>query len=66
MTRIAVNHNFGPNMVLAGMRDGAAVNGTAIKQLLFFCPNIIDGICFCVQSLGHIFLPLGKSVSPQL
>ena len=46
MTCIAVKHNFGPNMVLAGMRDGAAVNGTAIKQLLFFYPNIMDAICF--------------------
>ena len=58
MTCIAVNHNFGPNMVLAGMRDGAAVNGTAIKQLLFFYPNIMDVICFShtINNVGCHFV----------
>ena len=46
MSCIAVNHSFGPNMVLAAMRDGAAVNGAAIRQLLFFYPNILDVVCF--------------------
>ena len=46
MTCIAVNHNFGPDMVLAGIRDGATVNGTAIKQLLSLYSNIMDVICF--------------------
>ena len=46
MTLIVLNHNFGPNVVFAGMRDGAAVNGATIKQLLFFYPNITDVICF--------------------
>ena len=46
MTCIAINHNFGPNMVLAGMRDGATVKSAAIKQLLFFSLNIKDVICF--------------------
>ena len=49
MTCIAVNHNFGPNMVLAGMRDGAAVNGTAIKQLLFLMWDAI----LCSGSWTH-------------
>ena len=31
MTCIAVNHSFGRNMVFAGLRDGAATNGAAIK-----------------------------------
>ena len=77
MTCIAVNHNFGPNMVLAGMRDGAAVNDTDIKQLLFFYPNIMDVICFShtinnvgchfvFRVLDTFFPPLGKSVCPQL
>lgn len=76
MTCIAVNHNFGPNMVLAGMRDGAAVNGTAIKQMLFFYPNIMDVIAslkqsimwdaiLCSESWTHFSL-LGKPVCPQL
>ena len=55
---IAVNHNFGPNMVLAGMRDGAAVNSTAIKQPLFFYPNIMDVICFShtINNVGCHFM----------
>ena len=57
-TCIAVNHNLGPNMVLAGMRDGAAVNGPAIKQLLFFYPNIMDVICFShtINNVGCHFV----------
>jgi hypothetical protein len=46
MLCLAVNHNFGPNMVLATMRDGAAVNGAAIRQLSFFYPNIFYVTCF--------------------
>ena len=58
MTCIAVNHNFGPNMVLAAMRDGAAVNGTAIKQLLFFYSNIRNVICFShkINNVGCHFV----------
>ena len=39
MTCMAVNNSFKPDMILAAMRDGASVNGNAIKQLLFFYPN---------------------------
>ena len=58
MTCIAVNHSFGPNVVFAGMRDGAAVNGAAIKQLLFFYPNIMDVICFShtINNVGCHFV----------
>lgn len=75
MTLIVLNHNFGPNMVFDGMRDGAAVNGAAIKQLLFFYPNIMDVIFFShaindvgchfeFKSFGHISPQLGKSIFP--
>ena len=48
MSCLAVNHNFGPNMVLATTRDGAAVNGAAIRQLSFFYPNIFDVTFFLI------------------
>ena len=45
MSNIAVNHNFGSDMVLAAMRDGASVNRAAIRQQLLFYPNILDVVC---------------------
>ena len=58
MTCIAVNHNFGRNIVFAGIRDGAAVNGAVIKQLLFFYTNIMDVICFShtINNVGCHFV----------
>jgi hypothetical protein len=57
MSCLAVNHNFGPNMVLATMRDGAAVNGAAIRQLSFFYPNIFYVTCFShtIDNVGTHF-----------
>ena len=44
-------------MVLATMRDGAAVNGAAIRQLSFFYPNIFDVTCFShtIDNVGTHF-----------
>ena len=58
MTCIAVNHNFGPNMVFAVMRDGAADNGAAIKQLRFFYSIIMDVIFFShtINNVGCHFV----------
>lgn len=58
MSNIAVKHNFGSNMVLAAMRDGASVNGAAIRQLLFFYPNIMDVVCFShtIDNVGSHFV----------
>lgn len=57
-TCFAVNHNFGPNILYVGMRDGAAVNGTAIKQLLLFYSNIMDVSCFShtINNVGWHFV----------
>ena len=57
MSCIAVNHGFGPNMVLAAMRDGAAVNGAAIRQLLYFYPSSMDVVCFShtINNVGSHF-----------
>ena len=45
-------------MVFAGIRDDAAVNGAAIKQLLFFYQNIKDVIYFChmINNVGCHFV----------
>ena len=58
MTCIAVDHSFKPDMILAGMRDGASVNTNAIKQLLFFYPNIMDITCFShtIDNVGSKFV----------
>jgi len=57
MSNIAVKHNFRSDMVLAAMRDGASVNGFAIRQLLFFYPNIMDVVCFShtIDNVGSHF-----------
>ena len=55
MSCLAVNHGFGRNMLLATMRDGAAVNGAAIQQLSFFYPNIFDVTCFIIDNVGPNF-----------
>lgn len=46
------------NVVFAGTRDGAAADGAAIKQLLFFYPNIMDVICFShtINNVGYHFV----------
>lgn len=57
MSCLAVNHGFGPNMLLATMRDGVAVNSAAIRQLSFFYPNIFDVACFShtIDNVGNHF-----------
>ena len=58
MTCMAVNNSFKPDMILAAMRDGASVNGNAIKQLLFFYPKIMDITCFShtINNVGSKFV----------
>ena len=58
MTCMAVNNSFKPDMILAAMRDGASVNGNAIKQLLFFYPTIMDITCFShtINNVGSYFV----------
>ena len=36
MSCLAVGYNFGPGTIIGEMRDGASVNGTALRQLKFF------------------------------
>lgn len=46
MFYVAVEHQFGPNMLIAAIRYGASVNGAALRQLLFFYPNMMDIVIF--------------------
>ena len=54
----AVKHNFGPNTIIGGIRDGASVNGAALRQLKFFYSNLFDGIklrgCPAIFSMHHL------------
>ena len=46
MSCLAVNHNFGPNTIIGGIRDGSSVNGAALRQLKFFYSNLFDFVSF--------------------
>ena len=46
MSCLAVKHNFGPNTIIGGIRDGASVNGAALRQLEFFYSNLFDVVFF--------------------
>ena len=54
---LAVDHKFGPNMIIGGMRDGASVNGAALRQQKFFYPNLMDIVCFShtIDNVGDHF-----------
>ena len=57
MSFVAVDHHFGPSMLLAAIRDGASVNGAALRQLSFFYPNMMDIVCFShtIDNVGDHF-----------
>ena len=46
MSCLAVDYNFGPGAIIGGMRDGASVNGTALRQLKLFYADLFDVVCF--------------------
>ena len=57
MSCLAVKHNFGPNTIIGGIRDGASVNGAALRQLKFFYSNLFDVVCFlhAIDNVGNHF-----------
>ena len=57
MSCLAVKHNFGPNTIIGGIRDGASVNGAALRQLKFFYSNLFDVVCFShtIDNVGNHF-----------
>ena len=46
MSCVAVEWKFGPSVVIGAMRDGASVNGAALRQLSFFYSERLDIVCF--------------------
>ena len=54
---LAVDYHFGPTAIIGGMRDGASVNGAALRQLMFFYPKLFDVVCFShtIDNVGNHF-----------
>lgn len=57
MSCLAVDYHFGPTAIIGGMRDGASVNGAALRQLMFFYPKLFDVVCFLhtIDNVGNHF-----------
>ena len=57
MSCLAVDYHFGPTAIIGGMRDGASVNGAALRQLMFFYPELFDVVCFShtIDNVGNHF-----------
>ena len=57
MSCLAVDCHFGPTAIIGGMRDGASVNGAALRQLMFFYPKLFDVVCFShtIDNVGNHF-----------
>ena len=43
---LAVEYSIRPAVLLAAMKDGAAVNHAALEQVKFFFPQLLDITCF--------------------
>ena len=54
---LAVDYKFGPNAVKGAMKDGASLNGAALRQLMFFFPKLFDVVCFShpIDNVGSHF-----------
>ena len=52
-----VQYNFDPNTIIGGIRDGASVNGVALRQLKFVYSNLFDVVCFShtIDNVGNHF-----------
>ena len=57
MSCLAVEYKFGPSVVIGAMRDGASVNGAALRQLSFFYSELLDIVCFShtIDNVGKHF-----------
>ena len=55
MSCLAVKYNFGPNTIIGGIRDGASVNGAALRQLKFVYSNPFDVVGFSpsIDNVGN-------------
>ena len=54
---LAVEYGIKPNHLLAAMKDGAAVNGTGLRQVGFYFTNIFNVTCFShtIDNVGTHF-----------
>ena len=54
---LAVEHSIRPGVLLAAMKDGAAVNHAALEQVKFFFPQLLDITCFSltIDNVGKHF-----------
>ena len=57
MSCLAVDYKLGPSTVIAAVRDGASVNGAALRQLMFFYQKLFDVVCFShtIDNVGSHF-----------
>ena len=74
---LALEYQIDGECVVAAMRDGASVNGVAIRTLQVLYPNVFDVTCFShtANNAGHHFQfpvlekihsPLDPAIQPQL
>ena len=54
---LTVKYNFALNTIIGGIRDGASVNGAALRQLRLFYSNLFDVVCFShtIDYVGNHF-----------
>ena len=54
---LAVNYSIKPTGLLAAMKDGAAVNEAAIRQIQFYFPQAFNVTCFShtIDNVGKHF-----------
>ena len=54
---LALEYQIDGERVVAAMRDGASVNGVAIRTFQVLCPNVFDVTCFshAANNAGHHF-----------
>ena len=54
---LAVEYSIRPGVLLAAMKDGAAVNHAALEQVKFFFPQLLDITCFShtIDNVGKHF-----------
>ena len=54
---LAVEYSISPAVLLAVMKDGAAVNHAALEQVKFFFPQLLDIMCFShtIDNVGKHF-----------
>ena len=54
---LAVEYSIRPGVLLAALKDGAAVNHAALEQVKFFFPQLLDITCFShtIDNVGKHF-----------